>query len=139
MSTPAAVVTFDPAAFQAAFPAFANLSAATLQNYFNLAQLYVNNTAASVVQNPTILASLLNFVTAHLAFLMQRASAGDGSNAASVGQMTSAAQGTVSAAFAPIQAQNAQFWAQSEYGLLFWQACLPYRTMRYFPGTYCGR
>ena len=46
--------------------------------------------------------------------------------------MVGATEGTVNATFAQVQAQNATFWAQSQYGLLFWQMALPYRTFRYF-------
>ena len=47
--------------------------------------------------------------------------------------MTGATEGTVNATFAQVQSQNAAFWAQSQYGLLYWQMALPYRTFRYFP------
>jgi hypothetical protein len=133
MSTPAGVVAFDPAAFIVQFPAFATVSADTITSYFNMATAYLNNSPASVVQDLTIRAQLLNLITAHIAFLFGRINAGDGSNAAAVGQMTSAGEGTVSAAFAPVQAKNAAFWAQSEYGFMFWQMALPYRSFRYFP------
>ncbi|MFP3277751.1 MAG: DUF4054 domain-containing protein [Paraburkholderia sp.] len=126
------VVTFDPAAFRAAFPAFAGQSDDTLNGYFASACVFLNNSPASVVQDLTVRAQLLNYITAHIAFLMGRASAGDGSQAALVGQMTGATEGTVNATFAQVQAQNAAFWAQSQYGLLFWQMALPYRTFRYF-------
>ncbi|CAG4887961.1 DUF4054 domain-containing protein [Paraburkholderia saeva] len=133
MSTPAGVVTFDPAAFIVQFPAFATVPADTLTAYFDMATCYLDNSPCSIVQNLTVRAQLLNLITAHIAFLFGRINSGDGSNAAAVGQMTSASEGTVSAAFAPVQAKNAAFWAQSEYGMLFWQMALPYRTFRYFP------
>ncbi|MDN7913685.1 DUF4054 domain-containing protein [Burkholderia cepacia] len=139
MSTPTGVVAFDPAAFRAAFPAFTGLSDATLNGYFAMAVLYLNNSPASVVQDLTVRAQLLNLITAHIAFLMGRASAGDGSSAAVVGQMTSAGEGTVNASFAEVQAKNAQFWAQSQYGLMFWQMVLPYRTFRYFAAPHVCR
>ncbi|WP_227242409.1 DUF4054 domain-containing protein [Paraburkholderia caribensis] len=133
MSTPAGVVEFDPAAFIVQFPAFASVPADTLTSYFNMAVMYLNNSPCSVVQDLTIRAQLLNLITAHIAFLLGRASAGDGSNAAAVGQIASAGEGTVNASFVAVQAQNAAFWAQSEYGFMFWQMALPYRTFRYFP------
>ena len=126
------IVTFDPAAFVAQFPAFAAVSPDTLAMYFGMAESFVNNTPASIVQDLTIRTNLLYLVTAHIAFLMGRASAGDGSQAALVGQMTGATEGTVNATFAQVQSQNAAFWAQSQYGLLYWQMALPYRTFRYF-------
>ena len=126
------VVTFDPAAFVLQFPAFTMVPSATLTMYFGMAEDFLNNTPASVVQDLTIRTNLLYLITAHIAFLMGRASAGDGSQAALVGQMVGATEGTVNATFAQVQAQNATFWAQSQYGLLFWQMALPYRTFRYF-------
>lgn len=139
MSAATGTVDFDPAAFQAAFPAFAAVSADTLTSYFGLAQGYLNNSPCSVVQDLTMRANLLNLITAHIAFLMGRASSGDGSMAGAVGQMTSAGQGTVNASFAPVQAKNAAFWAQSVYGLAFWQMALPYRSFQYFANPYVCR
>lgn len=133
MSTPAGVVAFDPAAFIVQFPAFAAVPVDTLTSDFNMAMLYLNNTPCSIVQDLTTRTALLDLITAHIAFLLGRAGAGDGSGAAVVGQMTSASEGTVSAAFAPVQAKSAAFWAQSQYGMMFWQMALPYRTFRYMP------
>ncbi|VBB13407.1 DUF4054 domain-containing protein [Burkholderia stabilis] len=139
MSTPTGVVAFDPAAFRAAFPAFTGLSDAILTGYFAMACIFLNNSPASVVQDLTVRAQLLNLITAHLAFLMGRASSGDGSSAAVVGQMVSAGEGTVNASFAQVQSKNAEFWAQSQYGLTFWQMVLPFRTFRYFPAPHVCR
>lgn len=133
MSTPAGTVTFDPVAFQAQYPAFASVSAGTLTAYFSMAECYLNNSAASVVQDLTVRTQLLYLITAHIAFLMGRIAAGDGSDAALVGQATSAGEGSVNVSLAPVQAKNAAFWAQSQYGFLFWQMALPYRSFRYFP------
>lgn len=126
------VVAFDPVAFVQQFPSFAAVPAATLTMYFGMAGAFLNNTPASVVQDLTIRTNLLYLITAHIAFLMGRASAGDGSQAALVGQMTGATEGSVNATFAQVQSQNAAFWAQSQYGLLFWQMALPYRSFQYF-------
>lgn len=138
MSTPAGVVVFDPAAFQAAFPAFATTPTDTLTADFEMAELYLNNSPCSVVQNLTARAQMLNLITAHIAFLLGRAASNNGANAAAVGQIQSAGEGTVNAAFVAVQAKNAAFWAQSQYGLMFWQMALPYRTFRYFPAPCYG-
>ncbi|AVA33010.1 DUF4054 domain-containing protein [Cupriavidus metallidurans] len=127
------IVTFDPAAFVLQFPAFAAVPPDTLTMYFGMAEGFLNNTPASIVQDLTIRTNLLYLITAHIAFLMGRAGSGDGSQAALVGQMTSAGEGTVNAAFAAVQAKNAAFWAQSQYGMLFWQMSLPYRSFLYLP------
>jgi hypothetical protein len=137
MSTPAGVVAFDPAAFRLQYPAFTGDSDATLNGYFAMAQCYLDNSACSVVQDLTVRAQLLYLITAHIAFLLDRIASGDGSNAAAVGQLMSATEGGVTASMAPIQAKNAQFWAQSQYGLMFWQMALPYRSFRYFAAPVC--
>lgn len=131
MSTPAGTVTFDPVAFIAQFPAFSAVPAGTLTADFTMATMYLNNSPCSVVQDLAVRAQLLNLITAHIAFLLGRINAGDGSDAALVGQMTAGSEGSVNASFAPVQAKNAAFWAQSEYGLMFWQMALPFRSFRY--------
>lgn len=137
MITPG-VVAFDPAAFQAAFPAFATTSTDTLTANFALAELYLNNSPCSVVQDLTARAAMLNLITAHITFLLSRAASNNGANAAAVGQIQSAGEGTVNASFVAVQAKNAAFWAQSQYGLMFWQMALPYRMFRYFPAPCYG-
>lgn len=132
MSTPAGIVTFDPAAFIVQFPAFAAVSADTLTAYFALAELYLNNTPCSIVQNLTARAAMLNLITAHIAFLLGRIAAGDGSDAALVGQVQSAAEGSVNVSLVASQSQSAEFWKQSQYGAMFWQMALPFRSFRYF-------
>ncbi|WP_186145994.1 DUF4054 domain-containing protein [Burkholderia gladioli] len=139
MSTPPGVVTFDPAAFKAAFSAFENVDPEVLSGYFAMAEMFLNNSPASAVQNLAMRAQLLNLITAHLAFLMGRAAAGDGSQAAIVGQMVSAGQGSVNAAFAQSQSQSSAFWAQSQYGITFWQMALPFRTFRYMAAPHVCR
>lgn len=133
MSTPAGVVAFDPAAFIAQFPAFASVPPDTLTSYFNMATLYLSNSPCSIVQDLTTRAQLLNLITAHIAFLMGRAAGSNGDNAALVGQIASAGEGSVNVSLVAVQAKNAAFWTQSQYGFMFWQMALPYRTFRYMP------
>jgi hypothetical protein len=139
MSTSAGVVTFDPAAFIAQFPAFASVPADTLTSYFGMAGLYLNNTPSSIVQDLATRATLLNLITAHIAFLLGRAAGSNGDNAAFAGQIASAGEGSVNVSLVAIQAKNAAFWAQSQYGFLFWQMTLPYRSFRYMPAPHVCR
>lgn len=132
MSTPSGVVTFDPEAFKAQFTAFAATPDETLQMYFTLATYYLNNSPCSVVQDLGMRAALLNFITAHIAFLLGRIAAGDGSDAALVGQVQSAAEGSVNVSVVASASQSAEFWKQSQYGAMFWQMALPFRSFRYF-------
>lgn len=133
MSDVPGTVTFDPAAFIVQFPAFAAVPVDTLTSYFNMATQYLNNSPCSIVQHLTTRAMLLNLITAHLAFLFGRAAGSNGDNAALVGQIASAGEGSVSISLVAVQAKNAAFWTQSTYGLMFWQMALPYRSFRYMP------
>lgn len=128
-----AVVTFDPTAFAAQYPAFAAADPTTTAGWFALAAMFVNNTDRSPVVDIDLRTQLLYLVTAHLGFLLTRAAGGSGANAGAVGQMASAGEGSVSASFVAVQAKNAAYWAQSQYGLTFWQLSLPFRTYRYVP------
>lgn len=127
------VVAFDPEAFKAQFTAFSTTSDDLLTADFALAEIYLNNTPCSIVQNLTARAAMLNLITAHIAFLLGRIAAGDGSDAALVGQVQSAAEGSVNVSLVASQSQSAEFWKQSQYGAMFWQMVLPFRTFRYFP------
>lgn len=133
MSDVPGVVTFDPAAFIALYPAFAAVPTGTLTSYFNMAVFYLNNTPCSIVSDLTERTTLLYLITAHIAFLFGRAAGDGGANAAAVGQVVSAGEGSVNVAFAASQAKNAAFWMQSQYGAMFWQMALPYRSFRYMP------
>ncbi|CAM2143796.1 DUF4054 domain-containing protein [Pararobbsia alpina] len=127
------VVAFDPNAFAAEFAAFALVDSSITEGWFALAELFVNNTDASIVTNIAMRTKLLYLVTAHIGFLLTRAAGGNGANAGAVGQMLSAGEGTVNASFAQVQSKNAAYWAQSQYGLMYWQLALPFRTARYVP------
>ena len=62
-------VVFDPAAFKARYPEFAAVAAPTLAACFDEAGLYLSNTDNSPVQNLTRRATLLNMLTAHVAYI----------------------------------------------------------------------
>lgn len=127
------VVVFDPEAFKAQFTAFATTPDAMLQMDFALATFYLNNSPRSVVHDLGMRAALLNLITAHIAFLLGRIAAGDGSDAALVGQVQSAGEGSVNVSLVASQSQSGEFWKQSQYGNIFWQMALPFRSFRYFP------
>ena len=137
MSDVPGVVTFDPAAFIVQFPAFAAVPAGTLTSYFTMAESFLDNTPCSIVQDLDLRTNLLYLITAHLAFLFGRASSGDGTSAAVVGQMVSAGEGSVNVSFAASANKNAAFWAQSQYGMIYWQMILPYRSFHYMPAPRC--
>ena len=126
-----AIVTFDPAAFKARYPEFAAVGGPLLQTCFDEAGLYLSNSDNSPVQNLTRRATLLNMLTAHVAYIGGLLSA-DGMPRP-VGRVSQASEGSVSAAFEGPPPGSAQWFQQSQYGAAFWQATSSLRGMRYIP------
>ena len=128
-----AIVTFDPAAFKARYPEFAAVADPTLAACFDEAGFYLSNTDNSPVQNLTRRATLLNMLTAHVAYIGGLLSA-DGMPRP-VGRVSQASEGSVSAAFegVPPTPGSGAWFQQSQYGAAFWQATSSLRGMRYVP------
>lgn len=126
-------VVFDPAAFKARYPEFAAVTDPTLAACFDEAGLYLSNTDNSPVQNLTRRATLLNMLTAHVAYIGGLLSA-DGMPRP-VGRVSQASEGSVSAAFegVPPTPGSGAWFQQSQYGAAFWQATSSLRGMRYIP------
>jgi len=126
-------VVFDPAAFKARYPEFAAVADPTLAACFDEAGLYLSNTDNSPVQNLTRRATLLNMLTAHVAYIGGLLSA-DGMPRP-VGRVSQASEGSVSAAFegVPPTPGSGAWFQQSQYGAAFWQATSNLRGMRYIP------
>jgi len=132
MSTGA--VVFDPVAFKARYPQFANVDATLLQAFFDeAAALYLNNSARSIERDLGERSILLNMIVAHLGTLSGILTpAGQGSTATQVGRVSSASEGSTSASLdMGQQSKGAAFWMQTQYGAAYWQATAGYRTMRY--------
>ena len=136
------VVTFDKTwftTFTAMFPTFGCLTQEQVGAYFNIATLYVANDAS----NPAvcILSQLLYLVTAHVAWLLSPKDAngnptadggGSSSSAGLVGRISQATQGSVSVTTELDVMPGSESWyAQSQYGLMAWQAMAQFRTARY--------
>ena len=126
-------VVFDPAAFKARYPEFAAVANPTLAACFDEAGLYLSNTDNSPVQNLTRRATLLNMLTAHVAYIGGLLSA-DGMPRP-VGRVSQASEGSVSAAFegVPPTPGSGAWFQQSQYGAAFGQATSSLRGMRYIP------
>ena len=126
-------VVFDPAAIKARYPEFAAVADPTLAACFDEAGLYLSNTGNSPVQNLTRRATLLNMLTAHVAYIGGLLSA-DGMPRP-VGRVSQASEGSVSAAFegVPPTPGSGAWFQQSQYGAAFWQATSSLRGMRYIP------
>lgn len=135
------VVTFDPAVFIVQYPMFAAVPAVTLQGYFILATMIVDNSCQSVVSNATFREYLLNLLVAHMAALLPLAGSGSqaGTGGGVVGRVSSATEGTVSisAEYAAQVSQSMAWFIQTQYGALFWQLTSPYRSFRYVAPAYC--
>lgn len=126
------VVTFDPAAFKEAYPAFATVADEALEINFMAAEMLVNNTCCSRVQDANKRERLLNLLVAHITQLL------NGINgqppAGIVGVVTSATEGSVSVdtTLGPMPF-TAVYFAQTQFGLLFWQLTAPFRQFVYVP------
>ena len=130
------VAIFNPTVFIARYPEFTaayNANPTLFASMFAEAGLYLNNTDCSVVQDVTLRGVLLNMLTAHIAFLGGILTA-DG-QPRPVGRVSAANEGAVGASFdyPASQPGSGPWFAQSQYGIAFWQATTCYRGARYFP------
>lgn len=137
MATPA--VTFDYAAWVVRYPEFAAVSQPLAQAYFDEANLYCENTACNPANGAGILGTLLNMLTAHIAWLNaprgpdgQPASTGQAAPAI-VGRINSATEGSVSvqAAWTGSGSPSEDWYIQTKYGAAYWAATAQFRTARY--------
>jgi hypothetical protein len=132
------IVAFNYDQFVLQFPEFSNLSIPAVQNFWNLATVYVRNDGQGPVNTDPPQSTFLNLVTAHLANLFAVGPDGVTPVTQLVGRIDSASQGSVSV-HATLTATNitspsAEFFSQTKYGLAYWAASSPFRTMRYIPG-----
>jgi hypothetical protein len=133
-------VTFNFTTFTTLFPEFSCLVQPQAQAYFDMATLYCPNVACSPFL--PVLSQLLYLVTAHVAWLLSPKDAkgnptapGQGSPAAPlVGRISQATQGSVNVSLefdATAGGPSQQFYSQTQYGEMAWQAMAPIRTARY--------
>ena len=138
MDCAGAVVTFNYNAWSQRYPEFA-ITEALAQLYFNEATLYMDNTGCGPVQDLPTLTTLLNMVTAHIAWINAPQVNGQPNNAPGsipgsplVGRIGNATQGSVSVQIEmPDQPGSAAWWQSTKYGAAFWQATAQYRMFRY--------
>ena len=126
-------VVFDTGRFLARFPEFDNVADEQLQALFNEATLYLDNTDASLVTNVAAREALFMLLVAHLAQL----NFGSKTSPATplVGRVTSVSEGSVSiSGDAPALPGTATWYGLTKYGISYWQATAPWRTMHYRPG-----
>ena len=132
-----APVIFNYASWAARYPELsAWVAQPQAQEYFNEAQLYVDNTPCSIVPNIAPVyqrATFLNMMTAHICKL--NAVLGGQPASPLVGRISNATEGSVSVA---VENQyppgTVQWFQQTQYGSSFWAASAMFRTMHYVPG-----
>ncbi len=128
------IVAFDYTSWAAMFPQFSALTEQQVEGLIlPLAQQYHANDGSGPVLTASTQTNLLNLMVAHVAQLMFGPN-GTGANGA-VGRISNATEGSVSLQTEfPTEATNAWF-LQTQWGAMYWQACAPYRTMRYIPAN----
>lgn len=134
-------VTFDPAAFQAAFPEFAALSAGQVTAYYTMGLTFQKNDGTGPVNDANTQLTGLQLLTAHVATLFAQ-SQGDPNPGSPkdantpVGRVSEASQGSVRVRTElPANMAAASAWfAQTKYGLMWWQMMAQYRTARFVGG-----
>jgi hypothetical protein len=133
-----AVATFDPAAFIAAYPAFATVSPASLGVAFTLATLYWRNDGTGPIPDVPTQTTLLWLLTAHIAQLNYGINGQPPTGL--VGRINSAGEGSVNVGTDYVSNINSAWFDQTTFGAEFWTATAAFRTMRYRsrPGRYFG-
>jgi Protein of unknown function (DUF4054) len=139
ITTPPVVFDFD--VWMARYPEFSGVSQAQALGYFAEAGLYCSNSTDNPAFCVGILPTLLNMLTAHIAYLY--APKGPNGQSAQVGQPASpivghinqATEGSVnvSADVGDVNSGSpSQWWyMQSQYGASYWAATARYRTFQY--------
>lgn len=110
-------VTLDVEEFKSLYPDV-TATDAVIESYFSVACLLLDNTKHSRVKNPCERKMLLYLLTRHIAALAER-------EAGLVGSLTSASQGSVSVGVSAFQ--NANWYQQTQWGALYWEATGKYR------------
>lgn len=131
------VVVFDYAVWSARFPELAAVVGSPLAtSYFAETTLYLDNTAASPVQDLVRRALLLNLLTAHMAWLGSPLNTAGAAGLA--GRIVGASEGSVSVSVAAPSPGTPEWYALSRYGIQYWAATASLRTMKYVPGPGAG-
>lgn len=129
------VVTFDYSTWAKCYPTLAPLVNSTqAECYFQIAQLYLDNSQRSIVRDVAKRTLLFGLLVAHIAYLNIPESEG-GNGAGVVGRASSATRGSVSISLdypTSSSASDTEAWlTQTQWGAMFWAAMLPYRQARY--------
>ena len=120
-----AIVVFNPQLFTQRYPEFNTLDPGLLQLYFNEATFYCRNDDSGPVQDLPTLTIFLNMLTAHIAALNGGVNGQQASQI--VGRINNAGEGSVHIGTDLKVPDSAAWYAQTKYGLAYWQASMPYR------------
>lgn len=126
------VVVFEPAAFKTLFPRFVTVADVILTLNFAAAEMLVKNSCCSRVVDAVKRERLLNLLVAHITQLLNGIDGQPPSGI--VGVVNDATEGSVSVSTElgdiPF---TAVYFAQTPWGLLFWQLTAPFRQFVYVP------
>lgn len=124
------VVVFTYSVWAQSFPALAaSVNQTQAQMYFNIATMYLDNSATSPIIDTNIRSMILGLLTAHIATLFGTVNGSAPSTL--VGRITNAAQGSVNVAVDMPDNPNAAWFNQTPFGAAAWQAMAPYRQALY--------
>jgi len=126
-------VAFDYALWRARYPEFDSVPEPVASLYFTEACLYLDNTDASLVVDEAQRLLYLNMLTAHVAALYGQTNGEEPSNL--VGRVASAGEGSVNVSVEAAFPGSAAWFAQTKYGISYWQATSRFRSFRYRPGA----
>jgi hypothetical protein len=124
------VVVFDLVEFRALYPSITAIDA-QLEDYFAMAETFLDNTACSVVKDLSARKRMLYLLVAHIAMLTGMAEKGN----PVVGRISNATEGTVSVALDyGTMGNNERWYLQTPWGAMYWQLTKRYRSAVYRMG-----
>lgn len=127
-------IQFSFPAWAAQYPEFAYLNQVQATNFFTMATMMQRNDGGGPICDSNMQTLTLYLLTAHVAKLFAPTSTGQNAPD-TVGRISSASEGSVS-----VQLDNqyppgsSQWFQQTRYGSMWWQATAWTRTMRWIPG-----
>lgn len=121
------VVVFDIAEFRELYPTI-NATDAQLEDYFAMAETFLDNTNCSVVRDLKARKRMLYLLVAHIATLTGMAEQGNNV----VGRIGSATEGSVSVSLDyGTMGNNERWYLQTPWGAMYWQLTKKYRSAVY--------
>jgi hypothetical protein len=121
------VVVFDPVEFRALYPSI-SATDVQLEDYFAMAETFLDNTKCSVVKDLGARKRMLYLLVAHIATLTGMAEKGN----PVVGRISSATEGTVSVSLDyGTMGNNERWYLQTPWGAMYWQLTKRYRSAVY--------